>query len=54
MSESSKVCSFSEVKTRKMDEEELIRLRELPSLPPTGSDGQPLKRPFKLPTRKRK
>ncbi|MDU5141090.1 MAG: hypothetical protein E6230_02740 [Paenibacillus dendritiformis] len=44
----------SDVKTRKMNEEELARLRELPSLPPTGSDGQRLKPPFQIPQRKRK
>lgn len=44
----------SEVRTWTMGEEELIRLRELPSLPPTGSDGQMLKPPFKIPKSKRK
>lgn len=46
--------SISVIKIRQMNEEELVRLRELPSLPPTGSDGQMLKQPFRIPTRNRK
>lgn len=44
----------NDVKVTQLPQEELIRLKELPPLPPTGSDGQRLKPPFRIPQRKRK
>jgi len=39
---------------RQAADDQLVRLRELPPLPPTGSDGQTYKRSYKKPTRKKK
>lgn len=44
----------SSIETWKLRDDELVKLKELPSLPPTGSDGQRLKPPFRIPQNKRK
>lgn len=42
----------SSIRTWKLNDEELVKLREMPSLPPTGSDGQRLKPPFRIPQKR--